>query len=287
MNILENKESFLITTLELFNKPKPTEIHQIYYCLPIEYMNKAKAAIEEELQFLISLRKARTTNQSLSGNNNNNINNNNQTERKVIRKDWLPPIESILNITKERTCIERKSVKSELLPDVDYAIIPDQLNENLSSLYKVHSAFQFPHLPKIGVINSNGKISYERELPSYQVKLKGISNTNTDIVVKLSPYTHVSEFINFILYKNHIQGQFKSIELFENSNTFPVQPNQMLSSLQSNNFTLFFSVMSKRRRTVEIHDTNAKGDSPKRKSLGRVLSPHMKELWSCIEVDSV
>ena len=213
-----------------------------------------------------------------------------RNENKIIRKDWLPSIDPILNITKQSLCVERRSVKDELLPDVDYCIIHDELNEHLQSLYKVYSSFQFPHLPKIGVINSNGHLTYERELPSYQVKLKGLnSNCHTnEIVVKLSPYTKVSEFINFILYKNHIQGQYKSIELFENTNSSPLNPNQTISSSKTNSFILFFSLAStRRRRTVELDSISVSSNTNRRKSLGRILSPHMKELWSCIEVDSV
>lgn len=266
--ILSNPKSFLQEIQILFQIPQQQEHHSIYYCLPMNYYQQIKNCINEMIN------KLNTLNESNENNNQRNILN--------LTTEWLPSTDEIKLITKKSLCIERRSVKPELIPEKDYVIIQDELYEKLKILYKLYSKKSLPHLPKIGVVYENGNMIYERELPSYEVKLQGCVKHNTDIVVKLSPHTTVGNAINYILYKNHIEDQFYSIELCPAMKKIPLSPSSTLLASGTFQFLLLFSP---RRRSSTVGLSLSRNGTFQSRTITprktRTPTGHMKELWAC------
>ncbi|GAB1226046.1 hypothetical protein ENUP19_0274G0035 [Entamoeba nuttalli] len=240
---------FLQSTISLFESPQPTSFHTIYYCLPSQFIKDLQDCISSYL-----------------------------SETSFMNSLSLPCPDSISSLYQEPLCISRRTVRSELVPGTDYCIISDALADNLRVLYKLYSSFKMPHLPKVGVLYFNGVLTYEQDLPTYQIKLIGVGIDSTELAVKLSPYTTIAETINFILYKIHVQGQFGSIQMYSSTSTTPLNPNSFLRSANSQFFTLKFN-RKRRAKTVALLQV----PEPRFKTMKthRIASPVLRELWSC------
>ncbi|ELP87192.1 hypothetical protein EIN_093490 [Entamoeba invadens IP1] len=196
----------------------------------------------------------------------------------------LPKKCDIKKIVQETLCLSRKLVKPTLTPQVDYILISDNAFDIIRTLYKTHS-MSFGSLPKIGVVCQDGKISYEKDVPTYKVKVSGISVISKDYLVKISQYTSVGDLINFVTYKLRVEEQFACIQLFSNKTKVMVEPETLLCDVDSFDFTLVYT-RKKRASTVafgvsstERCDSNIQTllKSPR---AFRVASPIQRDLWS-------
>ncbi|ELP88929.1 hypothetical protein EIN_489580 [Entamoeba invadens IP1] len=257
-------ETILYDTLSFFKAfkrslvpPTVTQTYATYYCLPKQFYDDLYCVVENVI-------KDKTVKESP------------HFQKNIASLQKLPNPNLIDSIVNEELCITKRSVRPELVPLVDFVLITDESNDFIMALYKVYKNVYLPSPPTIGVFLQNGKPFFEREIPTYNVKVVGASHSSDDYLIKISPYICVSDIINFITYKLHVQGQFVSIQLYAADKKLALDLSTKLLGFNTSDLTLVYS--HKRRPKTELFGSCSSVNNPHKH---RVISPVLREMWAC------